>query len=131
MKRVEDRYIKIFGDYDVRGVVGKELNSTLVRAITEAYGDYLCPKNAGCFVIGHDGRWSSPALAEAASVGLRESGHKVTHVGLASTPMVYWYGAEAGFDGSIAMSARHLPPQYNGLKLCHREKLLSQIETEV
>jgi phosphomannomutase len=37
--------------------------------------------------------------------------------------MVYWYGAEGGFDGSIAVTASHLPPQYNGLKLCQRDAL--------
>jgi phosphomannomutase len=123
MKSLENRYAKIFGAYDIRGAVGEDLDSPMVRAIAGAYGDYLCPDQPGHFVIGHDGRWSSPALAEAASVGLRESGHNVTHMGLASTPMVYWYGAEGGFDGSIAVTASHLPPQYNGLKLCQRDAL--------
>jgi len=123
MKSLENRYAKIFGAYDIRGVVGEDLDSPMVRAIAGAYGDYLCPDQPGHFVIGHDGRWSSPALAEAASVGLRESGHNVTHMGLASTPMVYWYGAEGGFDGSIAVTASHLPQQYNGLKLCQRDAL--------
>jgi phosphomannomutase len=123
MKSLENRYVKIFGAYDIRGVVGEDLDSPMVRAIAGAYGDYLCPDQPGHFVIGHDGRWSSPALAEAASVGLRESGHNVTHMGLASTPMVYWYGAEGGFDGSIAVTASHLPQQYNGLKLCQRDAL--------
>jgi phosphomannomutase len=121
--KIMDRYTKIFGAYDIRGIVGEDLDSPMVRAIAGAYGDYLCPGQPGQFVIGHDGRWSSPALAEAASVGLRESGHNATHMGLASTPMVYWYGAEGGFDGSIAVTASHLPPQYNGLKLCQRDAL--------
>jgi phosphomannomutase len=123
MKSLKGSYKKIFGAYDIRGIVGEDLDSPMVRAIAGAYGDYLCPDQPGHFVIGHDGRWSSPALAEAASVGLRESGHNVTHMGLASTPMVYWYGAEGGFDGSIAVTASHLPPQYNGLKLCQRDAL--------
>jgi phosphomannomutase len=123
MKSLKGSYKKIFGAYDIRGRVGEDLDSPMVRAIAGAYGDYLCPDQPGHFVIGHDGRWSSPALAEAASVGLRESGHNVTHMGLASTPMVYWYGAEGGFDGSIAVTASHLPPQYNGLKLCQRDAL--------
>jgi phosphomannomutase len=121
MKSVEDSYKKIFGAYDIRGVVGEDLDSAMVRAIAGAYGDYLCPDKEGRFVVGYDGRWSSPALAEAASEGLRESGHNVTHIGLATTPMVYWYGAEGCFDGSIAVTASHLPPQYNGLKLCGRD----------
>jgi phosphomannomutase len=123
MKSFENRYTKVFGAYDIRGIVGEDLDSPMVRTIASAYGDYLCPDQPGHFVIGHDARWSSPALAEAASVGLRESGHRVTHVGLASTPMVYWYGAEGGFDGSIAVTASHLPQQYNGLKLCQRDAL--------
>lgn len=123
VKTLDSRYVKIFGAYDIRGIVGEELDSSMVRAITSAYGDYLCPKEQGHFVIGHDGRWSSPAFAESASVGLRESGHRVTHIGLASTPMVYWSGADGGFDGSIAVSASHLPPQYNGIKLCRRDAL--------
>jgi phosphomannomutase len=122
-KKVADRYSRVFGAYDIRGIVGDDLDSTTVMAIARAYGDYLCPKEPGSFLIGHDGRWSSPALAEAVSVGLRASGHRVTHIGLSSTPMVYWYGAEGGFDGSIAISASHLPANYNGLKLCQRDAL--------
>jgi len=120
---MKDRYARIFGAYDIRGVVGEDLDSPTARAIARAYGDYLCPRAPGIFLIGHDGRWSSPALAEAVSVGLRESGHQVTHIGLSSTPMVYWYGAEGGFDGSIAISASHLPAEYNGLKLCQQDAL--------
>jgi phosphomannomutase len=118
-----DRYKKIFGAYDIRGIVGKEIDSLMVRDISRAFGEYLCPQRIGHFLIGHDDRWSSAAFAEAASFGLREHGHKVTHIGLASTPLVYWYGAEGGFDGSIAITASHLPPNYNGLKLCSLDAL--------
>ena len=121
--KTEDRLKRIFGAYDVRGVVGTDLDSLMVREIARAYGEYLSPQQPGHFLIGHDDRWSSAAFAEAASFGLREYGHKVTHIGLASTPMVYWYGAEGGFDGSIAISASHLPPAYNGLKLCSKDAL--------
>ena len=123
MKSKKDRYSRIFGAYDIRGVVGQDLDTPTVMAIARAYGDYLCPSQPGRFVIGHDDRWSSAAFAEAASVGLRQAGHKVTHIGLSSTPLVYWYGAEGDFDGSITISASHLPPNYNGLKLCSRDAL--------
>lgn len=116
-------YTKVFGAYDIRGVVGDELDSPTVSAIARAFGDYLCPDQPGNFLVGHDARWSSPSLVEAVSFGLRDSGHHVTHMGLSSTPMVYWYGAEGSFDGSIAVSASHLPPEYNGLKLCQRDAL--------
>lgn len=119
----EGRLKRIFGAYDIRGVVGTDLDSSAVRAIARAFGEYICPDSPGHFLIGHDDRRSSAAFAEAASYGLRESGHMVTHIGLVSTPEVYWYGAAGGFDGSIAISASHLPPDYNGLKLCSRDAL--------
>lgn len=114
-------YEHLFGAYDIRGVVGQDLDSRKTRAIAGAYGNYLCPEKPGRFVVGYDTRLSSPALAEAVSVGLREEGHQVVHIGLATTPMVYWYGAEGGFDGSVAVTASHLHPQYNGLKFCERD----------
>jgi len=123
MKSLENRYAKIFGAYDIRGVVGEELDSPMARTIAAAYADYLCPDRPGCFVIGHDGRWSSPTLVEAASAGLRESGHSVRHMGFPTTPMVYWFGAEGGFDGSIAVTASHLRPQHDRSKLCQRDGL--------
>jgi phosphomannomutase len=93
MESLENRYIKIFGAYDIRGVVGEELDSPMVRAIAGAYGDYLCPDQPGHFLIGHDARWSSPAFAEAASVGLRESGHSNENV-LKSEEVVWPAGKE-------------------------------------
>jgi len=122
-KKAIERYQRIFGAYDIRGVVGEDLDTPEVMAIARAYGDYICPERSGRFVVGHDGRWSSAAFAEGASVGLRQSGHKVTHIGLASTPLVYWYGAEGSFDGSITISASHLAPNFNGLKLCASDAL--------
>jgi len=89
-----DRYTKIFGAYDIRGIVGTEIDSMMVREIARAFGQYLCPQQIGHFLIGHDDRPSSAAFAEAASFGLCECGHEVTHIGLASTPLVYWYGAK-------------------------------------
>jgi phosphomannomutase len=121
VRSTQDRYSRIFGAYDIRGVVGEDLDTPTIMKIARAYAEYLCPEQPGHFVIGHDDRWSSAAFAEAASIGLRQSGHKVTHIGLSSTPMVYWYGAEGDFDGSITISASHLPPNYNGLKLCSRD----------
>jgi phosphomannomutase len=120
-RRDEMEYEQIFGAYDIRGVVGPELDSRKARAISGAYGNYLCPDRIGRFLIGHDTRLSSPALSEAVSIGLREEGHDVVHIGLATTPLVYWYGAEGKFDGSVGVTASHLHPEYNGLKFCERD----------
>lgn len=114
---------KLFGAYDIRGIVGQELNSAIARKIARGYGNSLCPGRRGRFLIGHDGRISSPALAEAFSVGLREAGHQVVHLGQATTPMIYWCGAEGKYDGSVCVTASHLPPEHNGFKLCREDAI--------
>ncbi len=113
-----DRLEEIFGAYDIRGVVGENLDTPTVRRIARAYGDFVASDHPGRFLVGHDARLTSVALSEAVSVGLREGGHHVVHLGLATTPMTYWVGAEGGFDGSVTVTASHLPPEHNGLKLC-------------
>ena len=87
---MQDRYARIFGSYDIRGVVGEDLDSPTARAIARAYGEYLCPDYAGRFVIGHDARWSSPAIAEAVSIGLRESGHQGIRSHTWAFPVPQW-----------------------------------------
>lgn len=118
-----DRLDDIFGAYDVRGVVGDDLDSSVALRLGRAYADHLAPRGGGRFLVGHDVRTSSPALAEAVSVGMRLGGHSVTHLGLAATPLVYWAGAEGRFDGSVAVTASHLPPEHNGFKLCRRDAI--------
>lgn len=112
----------LFHAYDVRGTAGEELDCEQAMAIARAFGDTV-RQGDGRFVIGHDVRITSPSLAEAVSVGLRSGGHHVTHIGPSTSPMLYWYGAEGGFDGSIMITASHLPPRYNGFKLSGRDAL--------
>lgn len=106
----------------IHGVSGEELDCGRVMAIARAFGDSL-NEGDGRFVVGHDARISSASLAEAVSLGLRSGGHHVTHIGLCTTPMVGWVGAEGGYDGSVMITGGHRPPEYNGLKLCGRDAL--------
>lgn len=119
----QSQFIHLFGAYDVRGIVGENLDGAVTRKIARAYGNSLSPKKPGKFLIGHDGRLSSPALAESFSVGLREAGHMAVHLGQATTPMIYWCGAEGKYNGSVCVTASHLPPEHNGFKLCKEEAI--------
>ena len=118
-----ESFIPLFGAYDIRGIVGENLNGEVTRKIAQAYGKSISPNRSGIFLIGHDGRVSSPALAESFSVGLREAGHQVVHLGQATTPMIYWCGAEGKYDGSVCVTASHLPPEHNGFKLCRQDAI--------
>jgi phosphomannomutase len=47
----------------------------------------------------------------------------VTDLGLATTPMVYFFTAEDDFDASVMITASHNPPTDNGLKVSKRGAL--------
>lgn len=68
-------------------------------------------------VVGRDLRQSSEALAEAAIEGLLAAGAEVWDVGQVPSPLVYFAIGRWGADGGIVVTASHLPPEYNGLKL--------------
>ena len=55
--------------YDIRGVVGEQLDAALVRDFGAAFALLIKPE-APSVVIGHDMRDSSPALAAAFAEGV-------------------------------------------------------------
>ncbi len=105
--------------YDVRGVVGEELDDAVVRAIGAALARMLRAEDptTRAVVIGHDMRDSSPALAAAFADGVTGQGLDVVSVGLASTDMLYYASGTLGLPGAM-FTASHNPARYNGVKLC-------------
>ena len=114
----ESKEKSAFGAYDIRGIYGVALNADFALRLGMAIGQHLSPMRPGTFLIGYDVRNSSPELSEALAQGLLGGGHNVTTLGLSSTPRIYWHGAHYNFDGSIAVTASHMPAKYNGFKIC-------------
>lgn len=108
---------KLFGAYDIRGIYGPMLNADFAFKLGRAYGRFLSTTERLKVLVGHDSRSHSPILADALTAGLSAAGHDVYTLGVASTPMVAWYGASHDFDGSIAVTASHLNKEFNGFKL--------------
>ncbi|MBI4519516.1 MAG: phosphomannomutase/phosphoglucomutase [Gemmatimonadetes bacterium] len=109
----------IFRQYDIRGVVGVDLDPEVARAVGRAYGTLL-RRSAGdraTVAVGFDNRPSSPALADGVVAGLCESGVQVTSVGMVPTPVLYWAEHSLGANGGIQITGSHNPPEYNGLKM--------------
>ena len=84
---------EIFREYDIRGVVGRDLDAEAAEAIGRAFGTYLAGAGVRRAVIGHDNRTSSQAFYEAATRGLAGTGCDVLKIGLAVTPMLYFAAA--------------------------------------
>ena len=105
--------------YDVRGVVGEELDDALVRAIGAALARLLKSEDAAAqaVVVGHDMRDSSPTLAAAFADGVTGQGLDVISIGLASTDMLYYASGMLARPGAM-FTASHNPARYNGIKLC-------------
>ncbi len=114
--------MSIFREYDIRGIVGKELNEESVTKI--AYG--LSKRIDGDYVaVGYDARTHSPELFGYICNGLALGGKKILGMGLVPTPVNYFANyIEFEIDGnkvttsaSIMITGSHNPKEYNGFKI--------------
>ncbi|MFD9895011.1 phosphomannomutase/phosphoglucomutase [Amycolatopsis sp. NPDC059027] len=102
--------------YDIRGVVGEQLDAALVRDFGAAFA-LLVKADATAVVIGHDMRDSSPELSAAFADGVTSQGVDVVSIGLASTDQLYFASGSLDLPGAM-FTASHNPAKYNGIKLC-------------
>lgn len=103
--------------YDVRGLVGEELDQPLVTDLGAAFARLMRAEGARQVVIGHDMRDSSPTLAAAFAEGVTGQGLDVVRIGLASTDQLYFASGLLDCPGAM-FTASHNPAAYNGIKLC-------------
>ena len=104
--------------YDIRGVVGEQLDAAVVRDIGAAFAEFVRdPAGSQAVVVGYDMRDSSPGLAAAFAEGVTGRGLDVVSVGLASTDMLYFASGRLDLPGAM-FTASHNPARYNGIKLC-------------
>ncbi|MGW0523419.1 phosphomannomutase/phosphoglucomutase [Crossiella sp. NPDC003009] len=100
--------------YDVRGLVGEQLDTDVVRDLGAAFARLV---GGPAVVIGHDMRESSPGFAGAFAEGVTAQGVDAVSIGLASTDMLYFASGKLNLPGAM-FTASHNPAQYNGIKLC-------------
>ena len=103
--------------YDIRGVVGEQLDAALVRRVGAAFARLVAGEGASSIVVGHDMRDSSPTLAGAFAEGVTAQGLDVVSIGLCSTDMLYFASGSLDLPGAM-FTASHNPARYNGIKMC-------------
>lgn len=111
---------RVIKAYDVRGLVGDEIDEAFVGEVGGAFARLMRGENATSVVIGHDMRDSSPALSEAFAEGVVAQGLDVVRIGLASTDQLYFASGLLDCPGAM-FTASHNPASYNGIKLCRAE----------
>ncbi|MGA5463964.1 phosphomannomutase/phosphoglucomutase [Mycobacterium sp. NPDC050041] len=109
---------RVIKAYDVRGLVGDELDEAFVADVGGAFARLMAADPAvHQVVIGYDMRESSPTLAAAFADGVVAQGLDVTRIGLASTDQLYFASGLLDCPGAM-FTASHNPAAYNGIKLC-------------
>jgi phosphomannomutase/phosphoglucomutase len=109
---------QIFREYDIRGLVGTELDEDLFELMGKALAKYTeGERTHNCVVVGRDGRLSSKAFAYAAIDGLVECGVNVIDIGVVPTPLLYYSLFNLDVDGGVMITASHNPKEYNGMKV--------------
>ena len=127
--------LKLQNGSDIRGVAcegieGESVNLTPLASniIAQSFAAWLskkCGKPVESLTvgIGRDSRITGESLAKAAMEGLSSCGVKVVDCGMATTPAMFMsiVFPETKFDGSIMITASHLPFNRNGLKFFDKD----------
>ena len=108
----------VLREYDIRGIVNKDLTVNTAYSIGRTFGHIVCTKfSEKKIAIGYDGRLTSPSLHDALCAGLLESGANVFSIGLCPTPMAYFAHYHLKTDAAVMVTGSHNPPEYNGFKM--------------
>jgi phosphomannomutase len=108
---------RVIKAYDVRGLVGTEIDESFVRDLGGAFARLMRSEGAHQVAVGYDMRDSSPSLAAAFGDGVTGQGLDVVRIGLASTDQLYFASGLLDCPGAM-FTASHNPAAYNGIKLC-------------
>ncbi|MFN2398729.1 MAG: phosphomannomutase/phosphoglucomutase [Gemmatimonadaceae bacterium] len=108
----------IFRQYDIRGIVGRDLFPEVAYTVGRAFASYLEDRGVfGDVAVGRDNRPSGMELRDELVRGLNESGRDVLDVGVVPTPLLYWALHNLPVVGGIQITGSHNPAEYNGFKL--------------
>ncbi len=96
----------IFRQYDIRGLVDKDLNTDVVYQLGKGFGTFVKNKGLKSVVIGGDVRHSSPIFKKSYSEGLCNVGCDVIDVGTLATPTLYFAIAQLKTDAGVMITGR-------------------------
>ena len=112
----------IFRQYDIRGIVGEDLDAKVTEAGGRAFGSRVrldSSSRSPTVAVGYDNRSTSPALAKGLITGIRSAGVDVLDIGTVPTPVLYWSEVTLGADAGVQITGSHNPPEWNGIKMTH------------
>ncbi len=107
----------IFREYDIRGLVDKDLTLEVVELLGKGLGTVIRRKGGTSIALGRDCRESSTRFREVMARGLTSTGLDVWDIGVVPTPLTYFAANTLPVDGLAMITGSHNPPEYNGFKI--------------
>ena len=124
---------KLRNESDIRGVASEGIEGQHINLTDEAIYELACGffawlgkrvgKDSLKVGVGRDSRISGPRILEAIKKAAADMGVALYDTGLASTPAMFMSTITEGFeyDGTIMITASHLPFNRNGMKFFVKE----------
>jgi len=96
----------IFRQYDVRGLVDRELTPDFARALGRAFASVATDRlgRAPVIAVGQDNRPSGPALSQGVRAGIVEAGGTAVDIGTLPTPALYFAVFALGTDAGLQVT---------------------------
>lgn len=108
---------QIFREYDVRGLVDKDLTDSVVENLGRGLATMVKRAGGSTVVVGRDARLSGQRFRDAFIKGATSTGIHVIDVGIVPTPIVYFAANTLPVEGLAMITGSHNPPEYNGFKM--------------
>ena len=109
---------EVFREYDVRGIVDKDLTLDFVLDLGRAIGTFAARAGIKTMTAGRDCRLSSESYQNLLHEGIISAGVDVIDIGLSATPLLYFSIRHLGAGGGVMVTGSHNPPEFNGFKIC-------------
>ncbi len=108
---------QVFREYDIRGIVDKDLDQEFLERLSQAMGVYWGERGVRRVSLGMDARLSSPWFRDVLKEGIAASGIDVFDLGLVPTPVMYYSLFRLDLDGGLQVTGSHNPSDNNGFKI--------------
>ncbi len=107
----------IFREYDIRGVVEKDLTDEVVELLGKGLGSYFSQHGVQKISVGGDVRLSTNHLKEVLSQGITSAGIDIIDLGNIPTGAQYFSLYKLDVQGGVMITGSHNPPEFNGFKV--------------
>ena len=108
--------LSIFKEYDIRGIYPTDMNEFIAELVGKTVAKLW---KSGKIVLAHDARIGSKELYATLLKTITQENKKIRieKIGLATTPMFYFFVHKLKAQGGIMITASHNPKEWNGMKI--------------